>query len=768
MLQYLKLFVLLYACILASKFSPGQDLHSKDSLINFINGIRLSSDATAINHLIKRIEDTPEPFLLKNDLGIELKKLKKVLSVKDYMDVYSAYILRLLSNNSTASNERALLFGPELIQNLKQPENNYAYYSSLWLFRELRSAYRNLGRLNESLAYYGWAERDFIKLNDSDAVSIANNVLSGNFFRLGLQERAIYHQGKSIAYLNDRQDNFEFQPVRMLFGIPGKLNRYGVLSQIYLKNNKIKEADSCLNIAFQYYKKLDSPLQHFDVPFLFMQKAIIKSIAGDTGRYASFDTCYQMMRLYTTLPPYTFAIFFQERAIDFIRYGVLDSAAFYLKKVHNYIDSFQLGVIHSWGQLTPEIEEARVAIKREQYVLATKLLRIQIAKLEPLNLRPGIIEALELLADTYYTMGKPDSAFLAIREASLLKNQLIADEKEARTVSFDIEKQLQENETAIMLLNARDEANKRTRLYLFGIISLLGLLAIALAYFYRNKQKTGRELQSKNEKLEQALIQLKSTQSQLIQSEKMAGLGELTAGIAHEIQNPLNFVNNFSEVSKELINELSDEVDKGNYNEVKAIAKDVVQNLEKINHHGKRADAIVKGMLAHSRTSSGQKEPTDLNALCDEYLRLAYHGLRAKDNAFNAAFKTYFDPNIGNINIVPQDIGRVLLNLINNAFYAVNERSKMGEAGYIPEVEISTAIEGSFVKVMVKDNGGGIPEHIKEKIFQPFFTTKPTGQGTGLGLSLSYDIITKGHQGELKVETEEGKGSKFIIHLPNC
>ena len=764
MVQYLKGLVLFYACILGSIFSPCQAVPSNDSILNLINGIRISSDTISIHHLVKFIQNSPEHFLLKNDLGIEIEKLRKRISTMDYMDVYFAYINRLLSINSTASNERALLFGPELIEHIKKPENDYAYFNALWLFRELRSAFRNLGRLNESLAYYGWAERDFIKLNDSDAVSIANNVLSGNFFRLGLQERAIYHQGKSIAYLNDRQDDFEFQPVRMLFGIPGKLNRYGVLSQIYLKNNKIKEADSCLNIAFQYYKKLDSPLQHFDVPFLFMQKAIIKSIAGDTGRYASFDTCYQMMRLYTTLPPYAFAIFFQERAIDFIRYGVLDSAAFYLKKVHNYIDSFQLGVIHSWGQLTPEIEEARVAIKREQYVLATKLLRIQIAKLEPLNLRPGIIEALELLADTYYTMGKPDSAFLAIREASLLKNQLIADEKEARTVSFQIERQLQENETAIILLNARDQSNKRTRIYLVGIIALLALLAVALAYFYKNKQKTGRELQSKNEKLEQALIQLKSTQSQLIQSEKMAGLGELTAGIAHEIQNPLNFVNNFSEVSKELISELSEEVDKGNFDEVKAIAQDVVQNLEKINHHGKRADAIVKGMLAHSRTSTGQKEPTDLNALVEEYLQLTYHGLKAKDASFAATFQFEPDKNLPKVNVVPQDIGRVLLNLMNNAFYAVQERSKKGEAGYRPEVVVSTMQDGNLVSISVRDNGRGIPDAIKEKIFQPFFTTKPTGEGTGLGLSLSYDIV-KAHGGDLIAESRIDHGTVFIIHL---
>ena len=279
---------------------------------------------------------------------------------------------------------------------------------------------------------------------------------------------------------------------------------------------------------------------------------------------------------------------------------------------------------------------------------------------------------------------------------------------------------------------------------------------------------------------EEALAELRATQKQLIQSEKMASLGELTAGIAHEIQNPLNFVNNFAEVSNELLDEMKEELDKGDINEAKAIAADVKQNLEKINLHGKRADAIVKGMLQHSRTSSGQKEPTDINTLADEYLRLAYHGLRAKDKTFNATMKTKYDDSIGKINIISQDIGRVILNLITNAFYACSERSRnMANAyklsgldtrtalTYEPTVSVSTKKTNGTVEVRIQDNGNGIPPHILDKIFQPFFTTKPTGEGTGLGLSLSYDII-KAHGGELTVETKEGEGSTFYITLNNC
>ena len=279
------------------------------------------------------------------------------------------------------------------------------------------------------------------------------------------------------------------------------------------------------------------------------------------------------------------------------------------------------------------------------------------------------------------------------------------------------------------------------------------------------------EITVRTKKLKQSLEQLRATQTQLIQQEKLASLGQLTAGIAHEIQNPLNFVNNFSEVSNELIAEIEEERSKSkdarDETLVSEILSDIKENLSKINHHGKRADAIVKGMLEHSRKSEGTKTPTNLNALADEYLRLSYHGLRAKDKSFNADFKTDFDPNLPKVEVIPQDIGRVLLNLINNAFYAVNEPSKGSEPleGYKPIVTISTKNLGDRIEIAVSDNGPGIPDSIKEKIFQPFFTTKPTGQGTGLGLSLAYDIV-KAHGGELKVETKEGEGSIFILQFP--
>ncbi len=360
------------------------------------------------------------------------------------------------------------------------------------------------------------------------------------------------------------------------------------------------------------------------------------------------------------------------------------------------------------------------------------------------------------LRQLYDTLNQKDSAYHYSKMEAEINSQIFSQANKNKVQSLIFNEQLRSVE------EKNKEVAYRNKLKQYGLLAgLVMVLFISFILFRNNRQK-----QKTNKVLEKTLTDLKSTQTQLIQSEKMASLGELTAGIAHEIQNPLNFVNNFSEVNNEMVEEVKEEINKGNYEEAQVILNHIKENSEKINHHGKRADAIVKGMLQHSRSSNGVKEPTDINALCDEYLRLSYHGLRAKDKSFNAKFETDFDNSIGNINIIPQDIGRVILNLINNAFYAVSEKKKKDGSVYEPTVTVTTKKLNSKLEISIADNGNGIPESVKEKIFQPFFTTKPTGQGTGLGLSLSYDIV-KAHGGEIKVETKEGEGTEFIIQLLN-
>lgn len=378
-----------------------------------------------------------------------------------------------------------------------------------------------------------------------------------------------------------------------------------------------------------------------------------------------------------------------------------------------------------------------------------------------------LAEIYQSIGETYSKMGDFRNAYLNQLKYSRVKDSMdVAEnlEKIARLsnrLEFENKQALQNqnHEKELILKQAEIRREKVTRNFsLFGMFVAMVLMIIAFIRFV--------EKQKLNKKLSETLSDLKSTQSQLIQREKMASLGELAAGISHEIQNPLNFVNNFSEVSRELISEVFEELSKGNQQDAMNILEDVKENLDKINHHGKRADSIIKGMLQHSRSSSGTKEPTDINALADEFLRLAYHGLRARDKSFNALMKTDFDQKLGKVNVIPQDMGRVILNLITNAFYAANEKRITGKENYQPTVQVSTRKTKDKVMVLVQDNGNGIPQHVLGKIFQPFFTTKPAGEGTGLGLSMSYDIVTKGHGGELTVETSEGLGTTFTIVIP--
>ena len=420
-------------------------------------------------------------------------------------------------------------------------------------------------------------------------------------------------------------------------------------------------------------------------------------------------------------------------------------------------------------------------VKQKKYKEAIPFIKKALASLSENEFNEFTASLYGELVECYQKTGDPAEALAAFILLDRSKDSTRSRENIQKATELSMNYDFAKKQAVAKALQDRKDADvKRTKkqqqlnILALGILLLTALIIAVIQYrSNKHKRKANLLLQQEKQKVESTLSELKSTQAQLIQSEKMASLGELTAGIAHEIQNPLNFVNNFSDVNQELLAEMKDEIEKGNTGEAQAIANDVIQNEQRINHHGKRADAIVKGMLQHSRKSSGQKEPTDINALADEYLRLSYHGLRAKDKTFNAGMKTDFDGSVGKINIIPQDIGRVLLNLFNNAFYACAERSRSAVNAqksnnffsYEPAVSVATKSVDDKVQIIVKDNGNGIPQNIVDKIFQPFFTTKPTGEGTGLGLSLAYDII-KAHGAELKVESREGEGTTFIILFP--
>ena len=445
-----------------------------------------------------------------------------------------------------------------------------------------------------------------------------------------------------------------------------------------------------------------------------------------------------------------------------VRLGNQTQALSYYRDAVNIGDLLNLGIaqyliaelFYTLNQRDSSLQYARLAFMNNQKALE----------------KTWVLKTSGLLAKLYKARNSLDSAFHYQGIAMAMNDSLFGPEKFHQLQLLAINEQQQQQKIIQRQKEVQEEKERlENKIKLLALLATVGFFLLLAIILYRNN----RQKQKTNNVLKETLLNLKATQSQLIQSEKMASLGELTAGIAHEIQNPLNFVNNFSEVNKELIEELKikNEKLKIEDGEVNELLYDIAQNLDKINFHGKRADAIVKGMLQHSRTSSGQKEATDINALADEYLRLAYHGLRAKDKSFDATpiaigIETDFDPAIGKINIVPQEIGRALLNLINNALYAVSAKARVtADDNYNPTVAVATKKVGAKVLIFVADNGNGIPKNIVDKIFQPFFTTKPSGQGTGLGLSLAYDIV-KAHGGEIKVQTKDGEESEFIIQLP--
>ncbi len=454
----------------------------------------------------------------------------------------------------------------------------------------------------------------------------------------------------------------------------------------------------------------------------------------------------------------TYAIIIIQKALVYLEMDKPELALQYLMEVKSLIDRFHFQFHSTAGDLESDFALYKYYKLINDDKKAASYLLDAYNKAVVEDVKSSQLKYLKELG-FFYQQNQPSLAMQYMAKYFELNNLIEEGNNTLKVAQFETEEKDKEQIQRINSLKqeraVQDATIKQRNIILW--ISLGAILLIAASVIFLSRQL------AINKKV---LMSLRKTQTQLIQSEKMASLGELTAGIAHEIQNPLNFVNNFSEVNTELIDEAGQEIEKGNIEEVKIILDDIKDNEEKINHHGKRADAIVKGMLQHSRRSTNQKEPTDINALCDEYLRLSYHGLRAKDQSFNATMKTDYDETIGNVNIIPQDIGRVILNLLTNAFYAVNEKKNLEVGNYEPTISLSTKKIDDKVQISIKDNGNGIPPKLLDKIFQPFFTTKPTGQGTGLGLSLSYDIV-KAHGGNLSVKSDESGAEFQVIFIAN-
>jgi|SRR5436190_1476067 len=636
--------------------------------------------------------------------------------------------------------------------------------------------------------------RNALSQNINDTLRMAaNRELSLYYFDLNT-DSSIYYIEKDLPLARKLQLKlWEADALDLLGLISSNQGNYVKAMISFNEAFQIVENKECEKNIWNISKFTNSGIPEFArLSMLGTMQSDVAGIYSTTGNYdKQLNTIQDCIKTATRINDNTLlSQAFRNLGAHFLRENKLDSALTYFKKSLDYSDLagynkyrssnynsigkiylrqnlYELALENFLNALRSGKEQNNNSSMGESYVLMSRYYnktgkndsalyyaKLGLAKNQNTGQVRGVIESYSSLVNIYKDQKRPDSALLYLELANTAKDSLMSVEKirQLYNIGFDEQLRLQELE--------KESLQTKSKIRIYSLLGGLGILLIAAVLLFRNN----RQKQRSNKVLEATLTNLRSTQSQLVQSEKMASLGELTAGIAHEIQNPLNFVNNFSEVNSELIAEMKQEIDKGNLQEVKSIADSIDDNEQKIISHGKRADAIVKGMLQHSRTSNGIKEPTDINALTDEYLRLSYHGLRAKDKSFNATMKTDFDKSIGNINIIPQEIGRVVLNLINNAFYVVDEKKKQHPNGYEPTVLVRTKKVGDKVLISVKDNGNGIPQKVLDKIFQPFFTTKPTGQGTGLGLSLSYDIV-KAHGGELKVETKEGEGSIFTILL---
>ncbi|MEP6261977.1 MAG: ATP-binding protein [Gillisia sp.] len=681
--------------------------------------------------------------------------------------------LRFITALFKTDHGNSISYGRKILEEVESSNSPHAKIVRDNILGVLRIPYRNSNQLEQGFIFYNSKLLEFNASRDSSGLATAHYVLSGFYSTTGLYDEAIYHLKKANSYTN-RDSNYDkgFFALRKR-NIPYfEIQNTSVIADNFLYKGDIQSALEFNAKALEDAKKGG---EKYSVMIPYITSNLVK-VKLATNELKDIPILLKTAKDLSD-DPITLAALMQQESHYYIKTNSFDLADSLLNELWDIVNENNIPVVSSGGIIKPDHYLALLGIEQNRPEKAISLLNENIPRLG--NLRAEILKDYKLQAYLYEKLGDYKNAYLVKEKQQQLQEQIQTDADKYRRVSFEVEQEINQKELSITALQAENQIATITQKFSIGLVIMFLLLTSMIYYRFHSKKKA-------NTILETTLSNLKSTQKQLIQSEKMASLGELTAGIAHEIQNPLNFVNNFADVSDEMLDELKEELAKGDIAEATILANDVKANLQKITHHGKRADAIVKGMLAHSRAGSSEKQLTDINALADEYLRLSYHGIRAKNKNFNSNFKTDLAGNLPKLNVAAQDIGRVLLNLFNNAFYAVQEKAEkeallavatyendaqqisqniIATAAYTPMVMLRTQLIDGKVIITVSDNGNGIPQAIKEKIFQPFFTTKPTGEGTGLGLSLSYDII-KAHGGEITVDSKEGEGTMFTIQIP--
>ena len=683
-----------------------------------------------------------KPHLALDTLQSALKLAKetgdKNLEALLYADIGEAY-------NSLSKDKIALGYYLQSVALLRETDNKSALAEQLI---NVGITQRNLGNYGDTMEYLMESLKISRSLGDNDNTVEALLAIGFTYAFVERWDDALKFQGQALEIYRKVNDSLGIDRIYNDMGVTNM--NAGKLEVALAQHRKalairLKSSENYYTFASYLYigdileklNRIPEAIQSYKDAFNYVQYSAFK--------ISVVDAEISLGKAYLKLPDYTKAL-----------------------KAFSAAHSHALEMKDMSSQSEASLFIAKVYLAQGNPRLALTWLR-KAEKAASVSSLVYLADIYQSIAETYFKLNDFRNAYLNQQKYSMVKDSLVVSENLekiailSKRLDFENKQALQnqEHEKELILSQAEIRREKITRNFsLSGMVIAIVLMMIAFVRYIEKKKL--------NNRLSETLINLKTTQSQLIQSEKMASLGELAAGISHEIQNPLNFVNNFSEVSKELIDEVMNElaVDPEVSGLAKEILNDLKQNLEKIHHHGKRADSIIKGMLQHSRSSPGSKEPTDINALADEFLRLAFHGLRARDKSFNASMETDFDTKLGKVNVIPQDMGRVILNLITNAFYAVNEKQKSGTENYKALVKVSTRKTNDKVMVLIYDNGNGIPQHALGKIFQPFFTTKPAGEGTGLGLSMSYDIVTKGHGGELKVKTSPEHGTTFTIVLP--